>query len=123
MFLVNEGFCIHGRRGREIHGSHPVSVFQVQHEKMDSQGKVNQIKHQEKPHWKQYLELRRKFGLTKEERVYLKRIPLITSSEKPDERLCSSNNLKTRNDSCVSSSLDVTITNQHQECVTEEKVS
>nr|XP_027300844.2 ligand-dependent nuclear receptor-interacting factor 1 [Anas platyrhynchos] len=94
----------------------------VQHEKMDSQGKINQIKHQEKPHWKQYLELRRKFGLTKEERVYLKRIPLITSSEKPDERVCSSNNLKTRNDSCVSSSLDVTITNQHQECVTEEKI-
>uniref|UniRef100_A0A8B9C0G3 Ligand dependent nuclear receptor interacting factor 1 n=1 Tax=Anser brachyrhynchus TaxID=132585 RepID=A0A8B9C0G3_9AVES len=94
----------------------------VQREKMDSQGKVNQIKHQEKPHWKQYLELRRKFGLSKEERVYLKRIPLITSSEKPDERVCSSNSLKTRNDSCSSSSLDVTITNQHQECVKEEKI-
>nr|XP_013052475.2 ligand-dependent nuclear receptor-interacting factor 1 isoform X1 [Anser cygnoides] len=94
----------------------------VQREKMDSQGKVNQIKHQEKPHWKQYLELRRKFGLSKEERVYLKRIPLITSSEKPDERVCSSNSLKTRNDSCSSSSLDVTITNQPQECVKEEKI-
>ncbi|EOA96184.1 Uncharacterized protein C1orf103, partial [Anas platyrhynchos] len=79
--------CAFSEDWQKIHGSHPVSVFQVQHEKMDSQGKINQIKHQEKPHWKQYLELRRKFGLTKEERVYLKRIPLITSSEKPDERV------------------------------------
>ncbi|KGL83875.1 Ligand-dependent nuclear receptor-interacting factor 1, partial [Tinamus guttatus] len=44
-------------------------------------GKVIQIKHQEKPHWKQYMELRKKFGLSKEERVYLRRIPLKTSCE------------------------------------------
>uniref|UniRef100_A0A8D0EZ82 Ligand dependent nuclear receptor interacting factor 1 n=1 Tax=Strix occidentalis caurina TaxID=311401 RepID=A0A8D0EZ82_STROC len=35
----------------------------------------------------QYLELRKKFGLSKEERVYLKRIPLKTSYEKPEERI------------------------------------
>lgn len=89
---------------------------------MYSVGKVNQIRDQEKPHWKQYLQLRRKFGLYKEERVYLKRIPLTTSCEKPDERLCSSNSLERKNDSCPSSSLDVTITDQHQECIEEEKV-
>ncbi|NXI73869.1 LRIF1 factor, partial [Anseranas semipalmata] len=94
----------------------------VQREKMDSLGKVIQMKHQEKPHWKQYLELRKKFGLSKEERVYLKRIPFITYCEKPDERAFSSNSLKRKNDSCSSSSLDVTITNQHQECVKEEKI-
>nr|XP_009476573.1 PREDICTED: ligand-dependent nuclear receptor-interacting factor 1 [Pelecanus crispus] len=93
----------------------------IQCEKMDSPGKV-QIKHQEKPHWKQYLELRKKFGLSKEERVYLKRIPLRTSYEKPEERVCSSNSLKQKNDSCSSSSLDVEITNEHQECVKEEKI-
>ncbi|KFV49963.1 Ligand-dependent nuclear receptor-interacting factor 1, partial [Gavia stellata] len=74
-----------------IDGALTVSVFQIQCEKMDSPGKVIQIKHQEKPHWKQYLELRKKFGLSKEERVYLKRIPLRTSYEKPEERVCSSN--------------------------------
>ncbi|XP_009280123.1 PREDICTED: ligand-dependent nuclear receptor-interacting factor 1 isoform X1 [Aptenodytes forsteri] len=94
----------------------------IQCEKMDSPGKIIQIKHQEKPHWKQYLELRKNFGLCKEERVYLKRIPLRTSCEKPEERVCSSNSLKRKNDSCSSSSLDVEITNQHQECVKEEKI-
>ncbi|XP_064327920.1 ligand-dependent nuclear receptor-interacting factor 1 isoform X1 [Phalacrocorax carbo] len=94
----------------------------IQCEKMNSPGKVVQIKHQEKPHWKQYLELRKKFGLSKEERVYLKRIPLRASNEKPEERVSSSNSLKRKNGSCCSSSLDVEITNQHQECVTEEKV-
>ncbi|KAM6108392.1 ligand-dependent nuclear receptor-interacting factor 1 isoform 1-T1 [Pterocles gutturalis] len=89
---------------------------------MDSPGKVIQIKHQEEPYWKQYLELRKKFGLSKEERVYLRRIPLKTSWEKPEERVCSSNSLKRRNYSCSSSSLDVEITNQHQECVKAEKI-
>lgn len=106
-----------------IDGSLTVSIFQIQCEKMDSPEKVIQIRHQEKPHWKQFLELRKKFGLSKEERVYLKRIPLRTSYEKPEERVCSSNSLKRKNDSCSSSSLDVEITNQHQECVKEEKVS
>lgn len=106
-----------------IDGSLTVSIFQIQCGKMDSPGKVIQIKHQEKPHWKQYLELRKKFGLSKEERVYLKRIPLRTSYEKPEERVFSSDSLKRKNESCSSSSLDVEITNQHQECIKEEKVS
>ncbi|XP_042692332.1 ligand-dependent nuclear receptor-interacting factor 1 isoform X1 [Centrocercus urophasianus] len=94
----------------------------VQRKKMYSLGKVNQNKDQEKPHWKQYLQLRTKFGLYKEERVYLKRIPLTTSCEKPDERVSSSNSLEKKNDSCTSSSLDVTITDRHRECIKEEKV-
>ncbi|NWH73254.1 LRIF1 factor, partial [Piaya cayana] len=94
---------------------------QIQCDKMDSLVKVIQIEHQEKPHWKQYLELRKKFGLSKEERVYLKRIPLRTSCEKPEESVGSGNSLEGRNDSCRSSSLDVEI-NQHQECVKEEKI-
>ncbi|XP_031464488.1 ligand-dependent nuclear receptor-interacting factor 1 [Phasianus colchicus] len=98
------------------------ATHQVQRKKMYSLGKVNQIKDQEKPHWKQYLQLRTKFGLYKEERVYLKRIPLTTSCEKPDERVCSSNSLERKNDSCPSSSLDVTITDQHRECIKEEKI-
>ncbi|XP_010157106.1 PREDICTED: ligand-dependent nuclear receptor-interacting factor 1 [Eurypyga helias] len=93
----------------------------IQCEKMDSLGRVTQIKHQKKPHWKQYLELRKKFGLSKEERVYLKRIPLRTSCEEQEERSCSSNSLKS--DSCTSSSLDVEITNEHLECVKEEKIT
>ncbi|XP_030329336.1 ligand-dependent nuclear receptor-interacting factor 1 isoform X2 [Strigops habroptila] len=95
----------------------------IQCGKMDSPGKLIQIKQQEKPHWKQYLELRKKFGLSKEERVYLKRIPLRTSCEELEERVCSSNSLKRRSDSGSSSSLDVETTNQHQECVNEEKIT
>ncbi|NXJ26257.1 LRIF1 factor, partial [Dicrurus megarhynchus] len=94
----------------------------IQCEKMDSPGKVIQIKHQEHPHWKQYLELRKKFGLFKEERVYLTRIPLRAFCENPEERVCSSDSLERKNDSCSSSSLNVEITNHHQECVKEEKI-
>ncbi|NXS35407.1 LRIF1 factor, partial [Pomatostomus ruficeps] len=94
----------------------------IQCEKMDSPGKVIQIKHQEQPHWKQYLELRKKFRLFKEERVYLTRIPLRAFCENPEERVCSSDNLERKNDSCSSSSLDVEIMNHHQECVKEEKI-
>ncbi|NXM49410.1 LRIF1 factor, partial [Gymnorhina tibicen] len=93
----------------------------IQCEKMDSPGKVIQIKHQEHPHWKQYLELRKKFGLFKEERVYLTRIPLRAFCENPEERVCSSDSLERKNDSCTSSSWDAEITN-HQECVKEEKI-
>lgn len=105
-----------------IDGSLTVSVFQIQCEKMDSLGKVIQIKHQEHPHWRQYLELRKSFGLFKEERVYLTRIPLRTC-ENPEERVCSSESLERKNDSCSSSSLDVEIMSHHQESVKEEKVS
>ncbi|XP_061298826.1 ligand-dependent nuclear receptor-interacting factor 1 isoform X2 [Pezoporus flaviventris] len=89
--------------------------------KMDSPRKLIQIKQQEKPHWKQYLELRKKFGLSKEERVYLKRIPLRSSCEELEERVCSSNSLKRKSDSIDSSLVDVETTNQPQECVNEEK--
>ncbi|NWV13306.1 LRIF1 factor, partial [Ptilonorhynchus violaceus] len=94
----------------------------MQCEKMDSAGKIVQIKHQEQLHWKQYLELRKKFGLFKEERVYVTRIPLKASCENPEERVCSSGSLKRKNDSHSSSSLDVEITDHHQECVKEEKI-
>lgn len=100
-----------------------VSVFQIQCEKVDSPERVIQIQHQEKPHWKQYLELRKQFGLCKEERVYLRRIPLRTSCEQPGAGAGPGNGLKRKNDSCNSSSLDVEVTDQHQECVEEEKVS
>ncbi|NWS76442.1 LRIF1 factor, partial [Crotophaga sulcirostris] len=94
----------------------------IQCEKMDSPEKVIQIEHQEKPHWEQYLELRKKFGLFKKERVYLKKIPLRTSCEKQEEKVCFSNSLKRRNDSCGSSSSEVEIINEYKECVKEEKV-
>ncbi|NXG43107.1 LRIF1 factor, partial [Psilopogon haemacephalus] len=93
----------------------------IQCEEMESPKKVTQIKLQEKPHWKQYLELRRKFGLFKEESVYLRRIPLLPSREEPEED-CSSNNFNTRTDSCSSLSVDVEILNQQQECAKEEKI-
>ncbi|NXN89352.1 LRIF1 factor, partial [Bombycilla garrulus] len=94
----------------------------IQCEKMDSPGKVIQIKHQEHLHWQRYLELRKKFGLFKEERVYLTRIPLRAFCENPEERVCSSDSSERKNDSCSSSSLDVEIMSHHQECVKEEKI-
>ncbi|NWH87670.1 LRIF1 factor, partial [Aegithalos caudatus] len=94
----------------------------IQCEKMDSPGKVIQIKHREHPHWRQYLELRKKFGLFKEERVYLMRIPLRAFCENPEKRVCSSDSLERKNDSCSSSSLDVKTKSPRQESVKEEKV-
>ncbi|NXD31421.1 LRIF1 factor, partial [Spelaeornis formosus] len=94
----------------------------IQCEKMDSPRKVIQIKHQEHTHWRQYLELRKKFGLFKEERVCLTRIPLSSLCENPEERVCSSDSLERKNDSCSSSSLDVEKMSHHQECVKEEKI-
>ncbi|NXO98247.1 LRIF1 factor, partial [Certhia brachydactyla] len=94
----------------------------IQCEKMDSPGKVIQVKHQEHPHWKQYLELRRKFDLYKEERVYLTRIPLRAFCENPEEGICSSDSVERKNDSCSSSSWDAEITSHHQEYVKEEKI-
>ncbi|NXW75504.1 LRIF1 factor, partial [Hirundo rustica] len=93
----------------------------IQCEKMDSPGKVIQTKHQEHPHWRQYVELRKKFGLFKEERVYLTRIPLRAFCENPEERVCSSDSLERKNDSCSSSSLDVEMSH-HQESFKDEKV-
>ncbi|NXI34696.1 LRIF1 factor, partial [Galbula dea] len=95
----------------------------IQCGKMVSPRKVIKSSPEEKPHWKQYLELRKQFGLYKEERVYLTRIPLRTSCEQPEEGICSSNSLKKENDSCSSSSLSVEITNQQQTCDKEEKTT
>ncbi|NXR59582.1 LRIF1 factor, partial [Rhadina sibilatrix] len=94
----------------------------IQCEKMDSPGRVIQIKHQEHLHWRQYLELRKKFGLFKEERVYLTRIPLRAFCENPEKRVCSSDSWERKSDSCSSSSLDVEVMSHHQESVKEEKV-
>ncbi|XP_077046681.1 ligand-dependent nuclear receptor-interacting factor 1 isoform X2 [Agelaius phoeniceus] len=88
--------------------------------KMDSPGKVIQINHQEHSHWRQYLELRKKFGLYKEERVYLTRVPLRAFCENPEEGVCSSDSLERKNESCSSSSLDVEVMSHHQECVKEK---
>ncbi|NXU66426.1 LRIF1 factor, partial [Horornis vulcanius] len=94
----------------------------IQCEKMDSPGKVIQFKLQEHPHWRQYLELRKNFGLFKDERVYLTRIPLRAFCENPEKMVCNSDSLERKNDSCSSSSLDVEIMGHHQESVKEEKV-
>ncbi|NWS11896.1 LRIF1 factor, partial [Pachyramphus minor] len=94
----------------------------IRWEHMDSLGQ-EKPQPPEQPHWKQYLELRRKFGLSKEERVYLRRIPLTRDTwENPEERGCSSDSLEGKSDSCSSSSLDVEVRNCLQECVQEEKV-
>ncbi|NXN11502.1 LRIF1 factor, partial [Indicator maculatus] len=93
----------------------------IKREKMNPPRKVTQSKRQEKLHWKQYLELRKKFGLLKEERVYLRRIPLPPFSNKPEED-CSSNSLERRTDSCSSSSVGVEFLTQQQECAKEEKI-
>lgn len=103
-----------------IDGSLTISVFQMQCVKMDSPGKVIQISHQEHSCWRQYLELRKKFGLFKEERVYLTRVPLRAFCENPEEEVCSSVNLERKNESCSSSSVDVEVTSHHQECVKEK---
>ncbi|XP_041345465.1 ligand-dependent nuclear receptor-interacting factor 1 isoform X1 [Pyrgilauda ruficollis] len=94
----------------------------IQCVKMDSPGKVIQMKHQEHPHWKQYLELRKKFGLFKEERVYLARVPLRAFCENTEERVCSNGSLERKNESCSSSSLGVEVMSHHQECVKEKTI-
>ncbi|NXR16166.1 LRIF1 factor, partial [Semnornis frantzii] len=104
----------------EQEGALDEDCHKMQCEKMESPKKVTPLKLQEKPHQKQYLELRRKFGLCKEERVYLRRIPLPPSCKEPEED-CSSNSLNTRTDSCSSLSVAVEILKQQQECAEEEK--
>ncbi|NWV63593.1 LRIF1 factor, partial [Malurus elegans] len=94
----------------------------IQCEKMDSPKKVIQVKYSEQPHWKQYLELRKKFGLFKKEIVYLTRIPLRASCEKPEETVCSSDNLVRQNDSCSSSSLDGYFCKEELPCECMERI-
>ncbi|NXC36490.1 LRIF1 factor, partial [Campylorhamphus procurvoides] len=94
----------------------------IQWEHTDSPGEAK-TQHQEQPHWKQFLELRRKFGLFKEERVCLRRIPLIEDTwENPEEGNCCSDSLERKSDSCSWSSLDVELRNHLLEGVKEEKV-
>ncbi|XP_015271905.1 PREDICTED: ligand-dependent nuclear receptor-interacting factor 1 [Gekko japonicus] len=65
-------------------------------EKINSTGMA--IKQRKVQHRKQYTEIRKKFGLLKEERVYLRRLPLLNSVIKTEE-IELSNNVHT-NDSC-----------------------
>ncbi|KAJ6661009.1 hypothetical protein lerEdw1_016810 [Lerista edwardsae] len=60
-------------------------------ESMNFLGMAIQIKHRKEEQRKQYLELRKKFGLTKEERLYLRRIPLSVSLTRPEATVCFSN--------------------------------
>ncbi|NXM74135.1 LRIF1 factor, partial [Serilophus lunatus] len=90
------------------------SAFQLQQEPLDSLGKGAPGKAQELPHWRQYWELRKKFGLSREERVCLRRIPVI--QEDPEER----EHYWERTED-PGSSLDVEM-GSPQECGAEEKV-
>ncbi|NWU87699.1 LRIF1 factor, partial [Onychorhynchus coronatus] len=93
----------------------------IRWEHMDSLGK-EKTQGPEQPRWKQYSELRKKFGLSKEERVQLRRIPVTQDTwEDPGQRGCSSDSPERKSDSC-SSSLDVGIRDWLQECVQEEKL-
>lgn len=59
-------------------------------EKINSSGMAIQIKRRKEQQRKLYLELRKKFGLFKEERVYLRRIPLPVSLTRPAATVFSS---------------------------------
>ncbi|XP_048354357.1 ligand-dependent nuclear receptor-interacting factor 1 isoform X2 [Sphaerodactylus townsendi] len=67
-------------------------------EKINSTGMAFQNKQKEVQHRKQDTEIRKKFGLVKEERVHLERIPLLNSVVKMEETEWSSN--VPLNDSC-----------------------
>lgn len=98
-----------------------IYVFQIQSEKVCSSEKTVQNTCKKEPHRKQYLELRKKFGLSKEERVYLKRIPFGISPT-GSKASVSSINLK-NNDSCSASPLEMEVTTRKQENAEEKKVS
>ncbi|XP_063000325.1 ligand-dependent nuclear receptor-interacting factor 1 [Elgaria multicarinata webbii] len=63
-----------------------------------SSGMAIQIKHRKEQNGKQDLELRKKFGLSKEERVYLRKIPLPNTFARSGTILCSNSVQMT--DSC-----------------------
>ncbi|XP_019401720.1 PREDICTED: ligand-dependent nuclear receptor-interacting factor 1, partial [Crocodylus porosus] len=92
----------------------------IQSEKVCSSENTVQNICKRETHRKQYLELRKKFGLSKEERVYLKRIPfgIFPTGSKAS---VSSNNLK-NNDSCSASPLEVEVTTRKQENAEEKKI-
>ncbi|XP_038235908.1 ligand-dependent nuclear receptor-interacting factor 1 isoform X2 [Dermochelys coriacea] len=93
----------------------------IRNEKVCSSEKATEIKHKREPHGKQYLELRKKFGLFKEERVYLNRIPFGTPAGS-EASVCSSNNFKKNNDSWSASSQEMVITTKKQDHGEEEKI-
>uniref|UniRef100_A0A8C8SBQ3 Ligand dependent nuclear receptor interacting factor 1 n=1 Tax=Pelusios castaneus TaxID=367368 RepID=A0A8C8SBQ3_9SAUR len=93
----------------------------IQNEKVCSSEKTIELRHKREPDGKQDLELRKKFGLFKEERVYLKRIPLGTPASS-ERSVCSSNNLKKNNDSCITSPQEVVVTSRKQDHGEEEKI-
>lgn len=74
------------------------------------------------PHGKQYLELRKKFGLFKEERVYLNRIPFGTPPAGSEASVCSRNNFKKNNDSWSASPQEMAIPAKQQDHGEEEKI-
>ncbi|XP_006115759.2 ligand-dependent nuclear receptor-interacting factor 1 isoform X1 [Pelodiscus sinensis] len=80
----------------------------IQNEVVCSSEKAAEIKH-----GKQYLELRQKFGLINEERVYLKRILLGTPPAGSESSVCSSNNLK-NTDSCSAPPQEMVVTSRKQ---------
>ncbi|XP_030417018.1 ligand-dependent nuclear receptor-interacting factor 1 isoform X1 [Gopherus evgoodei] len=94
----------------------------IQNEKVCSSKKATEIKHKREPHWKQYLELRKKFGLFKEERVYLNRIPFRTPPAGSEASVCSRNNFKKNNDSWSASPQEMAITAKQQDHGEEEKI-
>ncbi|NWU97213.1 LRIF1 factor, partial [Upupa epops] len=94
----------------------------IKREKMDSPAKVIKINHQEKMPLKQDMELRKKFGLFKEERVYVKKMPSCTRYVEPEKKGFANNSLRKENGSCSSSPLDAKITNRRWERAKGEKV-
>lgn len=94
----------------------------IQNEKVCSSEKATEIKHMREPHGKQYLELRKKFGLFKEERVYLNRIPFGTPPAGSEASVCSRNNFKKNNDSWSASPQEMAIPAKQQDHGEEEKI-
>ncbi|XP_074833346.1 ligand-dependent nuclear receptor-interacting factor 1 [Carettochelys insculpta] len=93
----------------------------IQNEKVCSSETATEIKHKRESSGKQYLELRKRFGLFKEERVYLKRIPLRKPPTGLEASVCSSNNLK-KNDFCSASPQGMPVTTRKQNHDKEEKI-
>nr|XP_048683093.1 ligand-dependent nuclear receptor-interacting factor 1 [Caretta caretta] len=94
----------------------------IRNEKVCSSEKATEIKHKREPHGKQYHELRKKFGLFKEERVYLNRIPCGIPPAGSEASVCSNNNVKKNNDSWSASPQETVITTKKQDHGEEEKI-
>ncbi|XP_053882063.1 ligand-dependent nuclear receptor-interacting factor 1 [Malaclemys terrapin pileata] len=94
----------------------------IQNEKVCSSEKATELKHKREPHGKHYLELRKKFGLFKEERVYLNRIPFGTPPAGSEASVCSRNNFKKNNDSWSALPQETAIIAKQQDHGEEEKI-